>query len=455
MHRPTSWYPLAATDPVPGDPAAVAQDAQDHRTISDEILAAASSLDVLTADAGMQSLAVREVRNRSLAVAESIRSVRDRYVAVAEALETYAVALRHAQEAADDLLVRARTTQQALDEADQQRLRALMMVCDLEDDPTAEQADIRTMTNRLSAARSAVDDAELRLAGLRDELDVITRERDAAAQRAIDMINTARAEDGLDDGWWHDWGHDVATRVSAVAGKVATVAGTASLVLGWVPFLGPALALTATLAGAASLVSNLLLAYHGEKGWTDAGMDALGMVSFGWGKAVGRGLRTLSREMPDALTAARGLVNRSGHPAVSDARAAAAVNAATRGWLPTGGLTLRGLFSNGWRAAPDTYRSAFRAAAFQVGAGPNALLAMAGRGDVIANRVLLEDVASAVVHKDSVAAINPLLAKASSLEQQVVWIHGIDVATNAYGVGQLTTALTSPPAESARERLRL
>ncbi|MBD7920128.1 hypothetical protein H9657_17790 [Cellulomonas sp. Sa3CUA2] len=451
--RATSWYPLAATDPVPGDPAVLTQQAAAHREVAAQIRLAADSLVELTSDPRMRSLAVDTLRERAAGVAGTIRKARARYLAVADALSTYAVALRQAQEAADDLLARARTTQQSLDEAVQQRLRAAVLLRDLEDDPAAAATDVRATTNRLETARTAVDDAELRLTTLRDELEIVERERDAAARRAIDTIDEARASDGLDDGWWEDWGLEVATQVSAIAGKVATIAGTAALVLCWVPILGPALALTATIAGAASLVANVMLAAKGEKGWADAGIDALGMLSFGWGKVVGKGLQQLSREMPDALTAVRGFTSRSGNPAV--AAGSGAVDMATRGLLASSDLTVRGLLAGGWRSAPGTYLAAFRTALFQVGAGPKGLLTMAGHGDVVANRALLDDVASVATHPKAVDLLNPLLAKASSLEQQVVWIHGIDVAANAYGAGQLASELTSPPQQSARERLHL
>lgn len=451
--RPTSWYPLAATDPVPGDPVVLAHQAAEHREVATQIRLAAESLLDFTSDPNVKSLAVDTLCERATGLADAIKRARGRYLAVAEALDTYAVALRHAQETADDLLARARTTQHSLDEAVQQRLRAVILLRDLEDDPAAEAIDIRTTATRLEAARAAVDDAESRLATLRAELEIVERERDTAAQRAIDMINEARANDGLDDGWWEDWGLEIATQVSSIAGKVATIAGTAALLLCWVPILGPALALTATIAGAASLAANVMLAVKGEKGWADAGIDLLGLVSFGWGKVVGRGLQQLSREMPEVLTAVRGLTSRSGNPAV--AAGSDAVNAATRGRLPSSDLTVRGLFANGWRAAPATYASAFRSALFQVGAGPKGLLTMAGHGDVVASSTLLDDVAPVVTHPKAVDLLNPLLAKAASLQQQVVWIHGIDVATNAYGAGQLTTELTSPPRQAARERLHL
>ena len=438
---------------MPGDPAALTQQAIEHGEVATHIRLAAESLGELGNDSSMQSLAVDTVRGRAVALGNALEKARARYLAVARALNAYASALRHAQEAADALLARARATQQSLDEATQQRLRAAILLRDLEDDPAADPADVRTTSNRLTSARTAVDEAELRLAGLREELEAIKQERDAAAQRAIDLITEARANDGLDDGWWEDWGLEVATQVSDVAGKVATITGTAALVLCWVPILGPALALTATIAGAASLVANFLLARNGEKGWTDFGIDALGMISFGWGRAVGRGLQHLAREMPEALTAVRGLTSRSGNPAIS--AATEVVNAATRGRLPAAGLTVRGLFANGWRAAPDTFRAAFQTALLRVGTGPRGLLSMAGHGDIVANRALLDDVASVVTHPQATDLLNPLLAKASSLEQQVVWIHRIDVATNAYGAGQMLSGFMSPPQESARERLRL
>lgn len=451
--RATSWYPLAATDPVPGDPAAVERDSATHDAVAEHIANAAAGLRRLAADPQIQSKAAQAVRERANEVASSIQKARGRYVAVAEALSQYAGELRVAQRSADELLLRAREAQRVLDEAAQQRLRAVSLLTDLESEPSSDSSEVRAARARLEAARHEADVAESQLASLRYELEIVVHDRDMAAQHAIGRIDEATASDNLNDTWWEDGGLEIATEVSQIAGKVATIAGTAALVLGWVPILGPALALTATIAGAASLAANLVLAAKGEKGWTDAAFDVAGFVSFGWGRLLLKPLQRLGDQLPRAMQAVRSITRNSQARQFTNAKPIAAASTNTR--LPSGNLTVRDLVAAGWRNAPATYATAFRASLAQVTQGRNALLAMAGNGDLLADRQVLDRVQQFAPFPRAQDVVNPLLEKASKLEQQVVMIYGIDIATNAYGAAQMMTEALSPRPQSARERLNL
>ncbi|WP_371164092.1 hypothetical protein ABYF32_08435 [Buchananella felis] len=63
------------------------------------------------------------------------------------------------------------------------------------------------------------------------------RECDLSAQTAIDAIQGVTATDGLNDGWWENWGAKILGWVAAIAEWVAAIAGILALVLCWVPVL--------------------------------------------------------------------------------------------------------------------------------------------------------------------------------------------------------------------------
>ncbi|MFY1678261.1 hypothetical protein [Streptomyces sp. WMMC905] len=120
--------------------------------------------------------------------------------------------------------------------------------------------------------------------------------RDVAARRAADAINDVHHDDGLKDGWtdkFEDWVQENADwlgQVSAWAGRIALWAGVAALALGWIPVIGQALAALATIvalvASVVALATDLVLVLGGAGSWKSVALDAVGVATFGIGRAA-------------------------------------------------------------------------------------------------------------------------------------------------------------------------
>ena len=451
-----SWFPLATSDPVPGDPDGVQRAAERYAEVASHIDSVASNLRKLTRTQEMESAAVKVVTSRATKVAEEVERARGRYEAIAQALGEYARSLRAAQDTADDLLARAVAVQHRIDNATTDRTLAARALASL--DPSATDADRRRVQGRLATARTTVSDAEVELQHLRDELEQVVRDRDAAAQRAIDAIGSAQAADRLDDGWWQDWGLDLARSVSKVAGDVAGYCGIAALVLGWVPILGQVLAVTAAVAGLFALVADIGLAIDGEQDWMAVVFGVAGIATFGAGHALARGANVLRTSLKPTASAAVRLTGNSRSPVINAVLTQVKALKATIRNRPVSVVTVRGAFANGWRAVTDTYMSAARAARAQVlGAASPAhrLLAAAGHGELVADTSAYALLQSVTRRPKALERIVPLATRGYQLQARALMLVGADASlAGEWVTGKIDDAMR-PPRPTARERLAL
>ncbi|MBE7702359.1 hypothetical protein H9623_18870 [Oerskovia sp. Sa1BUA8] len=184
MSRPYDWYPLASTDPVPGDPDVVHSVGIAYREVAQAILDARANLLAIADMDGMTSEAVEEIGTKAKEIAEEISKVRTRYQETGDALIEYQVALRGAQADADDALVRARAAHEASET--QRRTQAIY----LEQDPSsAPHAQMRA-----DEAEYAAQVAEGRLATAASDLaDAVRRGGAATPRRRAPRRRSARS----------------------------------------------------------------------------------------------------------------------------------------------------------------------------------------------------------------------------------------------------------------------
>lgn len=289
MSRPFSWFPLASSDPVPGDPVAVRAAGDRYVQVAATIDSTATRLRRLTEANGTVSEAVTAVGEKATKVADDISRAYDRYHGVGGALQDYAGALDGAQVESEAALRDAQAAQHRVDAAASTITAAQHRLDGLTNDEADDDARTRYRT-QLTRARSERDDAEVALAAARTRLDAAVTDRDSAAERAIDVIEDGMSGDGLRDNLWENLS-DVAHAISEVAGTIAAVAGVASLLLGWVPILGQALAAVAVIAGAVALVADIVLMAAGEGSLTDVLMGVAGLATFGLGRIATTAVR--------------------------------------------------------------------------------------------------------------------------------------------------------------------
>jgi hypothetical protein len=374
--RADDWAVIGeSADPVPGDPDEVARLGRELRKTAESIRKQAAEIKALSSVEAWQSKAAKEFRQQAEEAGGKLRKAFKRYDAAADALgervldgsssTEYASELHRAQEMADKALRDART-------ADDEH-RASGGALDKLPKDTADDAPSRQkLQKRQEAAASALERAKKDLEAAKDV-------RDAAAKRARDAIRHAMDHDGLKDSGWDKfkgWVHDHAGTIQTiltVAGWVATVCGTLSLLVGWIPVIGQALAgilgSIALLATVVSLVGHLLLALSGDGSWFDVALDVVGLVTLGIGRgaiagakgaslaakasartAAGRALRAGIRAKPGTAAYQRALnqtwrqANTLSGGAPRGKAAVEAIAGAPKGWNP-GAARLREAFS--------------------------------------------------------------------------------------------------------------
>ncbi|WP_371174324.1 hypothetical protein [Buchananella felis] len=249
------------------------------------------ALDVATSGQAESVTALLEQRDTLI---DGIGKAEGRYRAAGEALETYSAALDRVQADTLNALYAAGQAKWERDEArDNQRYYQ-----DLADDYAGTDDDssyghdqwVRYTRLANSAGQDAVD-AQNRIDNQVQVVENAVQERDQAAQTAIDAIQGVTATDGLNDGWWEDYGAKLLGWIADIAEAIAGFVGLLAIALGWIPVLGQALAAISAIAGIVAAVANIGLALAGEKSWGEAlisvGFAALGCFGLGGTKMLG------------------------------------------------------------------------------------------------------------------------------------------------------------------------
>lgn len=286
--RPRNWQPLCNFDPVPGDPDRVASLGKKLKKTAEELerqvrnLKAISEVDSWDSDAG------REFRKRAEGCRGKLDAARKRYATAAAALgdkvvdvgggyqdkahasaKDYASDLNRAQQIADAALKEAQS-------AEDDKRAAGMKLADTEDD--AKRKDLEDL-------QKAADDT---VKAAQEKIEEAKRIRDAAAKRACEAIGEVISDDALKDGFWDSLLDDIAT----FTGLIATICGVLSLLVGWIPVIGQALAgILGTVALVMSLVGFIctaVLYVRGNADLMDLGEAALGFLMIGVGKAFSK-----------------------------------------------------------------------------------------------------------------------------------------------------------------------
>lgn len=358
-NRPAAhrWEVLGeSSDPIPGDPEEVAGLGRQLRKTADAIEKEAREIKALASVENWQGKAATKFRGSADGAGDKLRKAFKRYDVASRALGTkvvdgvcskeYASELHRAQQMADKALTDAESAQGGMDSA--QHSLDTQPKDTPDDDPATRK--LKHHKEQASSALSAAKDA----------LDAAKGVRDAAAKSAADAIHHVIEHDGLKDGWtdkFKNWVHENAgwlTEISKWAGRIALWAGVAALALGWIPVIGQAIAAVANVialaASVVALATDLVLALGGEGSWKAVFLDAVGVATFGIGRAAmsgakgaAAGSKALARSSLFKNAMASGmktnkawnLANRGTQGALRGKSAAKALAAAPKGRLPS------------------------------------------------------------------------------------------------------------------------
>jgi hypothetical protein len=306
--RPSDWASLGlAHDPTPGDPVVVREGGRKYTTVADAIARAAASLRGLEAGASNVDSVKALLESRDTIV-ENVSKAEGRYRTAGSALTTYATVLDRVQSETAAALHAAKAAAGDGADAGSQQAKYHQMAQDAEDAGDAEEQD--KYAKKEKAAQEQASHAAGAVSAQKAVVHQAVADRDKAAQTAIDSIKQITANDGLNDGWWEDWGADLFKVIADIAEKAAAVLGILALLLCWVPILGEVLMVLAAVAGIVAAVANIALAIGGEKSWGEAALSvvfaALGCIGLGAAARAGAGAFKLMMSQAGRIAAGQG-----------------------------------------------------------------------------------------------------------------------------------------------------
>ncbi|MEW6474853.1 MAG: hypothetical protein AB1679_21595 [Actinomycetota bacterium] len=209
-----------------------------------------------------------------------------RFEKTSRALRTYAEGLSKAQHDAEYARLKAKAAETTIDRAERELAAKAAGASTSPLDPTA----VPVFTTR-DPDQIALDDGQSELSLARQLLADAEHLRDEAAGRCARAIDDAIHDDLRNEGGGI-WGgikrfaknmvddFPYVDEIARFAGLASGTLGLLSLIPPLTPFLAPA----AAVAGGISLLANSTLAAAGEQGWSEAGWDAAGLLTFGLGR---------------------------------------------------------------------------------------------------------------------------------------------------------------------------
>ncbi|MER5524188.1 putative T7SS-secreted protein [Streptomyces sp. NPDC002677] len=255
--RPVDWSPIAESDPVPGDPDAVRDEADRLKKIAETLERQVTKLRQLGKDENIKGKYANALREQADELAGRFDKTKGRYSKVSGHLRTWAGELEHAQ----------REAQKALDKAK----------ADEKNEDTVKEAK-EQLGKAIGHSRTHALEARTRI------------------RSAID--------DEIEDSLWDDavgWAKDHAKGFKLFLDVLSWIGTIAAIVAIWVPGLN----LIVLGIGIAVVLGRFLLVKAGEATWMDLAFDAFGLLTMGAGKAALAGLKGANVATRTASTVSR------------------------------------------------------------------------------------------------------------------------------------------------------
>ncbi|MEH0418747.1 hypothetical protein [Streptomyces sp. B21-083] len=191
--------------------------------------------------------------------------------------KNYASDLNRAQEIADAALKDAR-------DADDRKEAAQKSL----DGFTGKKSEKSSDDQHRKKAEAQRDAAKDEIETAREKINEAKQIRDDAAKRARESIEAVVDHDSLKDGFWET----LVKAIADVTSVIATVCGILSLVVGWIPVIGQALAgvlgAIAMIATLINFLATFVMVLQGNAEWLDLGISALGFLMMGVGKGFSK-----------------------------------------------------------------------------------------------------------------------------------------------------------------------
>lgn len=299
MGRPAGyqWQPLGYdTDPVPGDPGRISQEAQHLASVATQITNQVAALRKIAGDGTEVGKHADVIRSQASDLAGQLDKIVGRYQKVSSVLNSWVPDLEQAQSMSIQALNQA--------EGPYQKLNQTVILPSGNNLTSQQKQDVQNYHNAMKQAQSQLDDA---LALLNKAIAL----RDSSGSQHADQINKACDDSMRDPGFWgsiagfftgawswvtQHWSQilgDLCTVLEVLATVAAIIAFIVAQFIPGLNVLVDALVLGAFLATGAALIGRIVLAATGHGSWIDVGVDAFAVATFGVGRLAGLAGRAL------------------------------------------------------------------------------------------------------------------------------------------------------------------
>jgi hypothetical protein len=276
MGRPvgSQWQPLGLdSDPVPGDPGQISQEAQHLATVANQITSEIAMLRKIATSDDEVGEHAEKLRSSAGSLADQLGKVVGRFQKVSSALTNWIPELEQAQS----------MSLQALDQAEGPHRQLNQAVLLPSGNLNAQQK--QRVQDHQNAMRQAQDELDAAIALLNRAISL----RDTQGSHYAGIINQA-CDDGVKDSWWEefeDWVSQYAGIIKDICQVLEVIATILAIIALFIPGLD-IIVLLGIAVTALALVGRTMLAATGNGSWIDVALDALALLTFGMGKVVGK-----------------------------------------------------------------------------------------------------------------------------------------------------------------------
>jgi hypothetical protein len=309
MGRPAGyqWEPLGLdSDPVPGDPAQISQEAQHLASVAAEITNQVAALRKIGSDGTEVGAHADKIRSQANSLAGQLDKLVGRYTKVSAALSGWVPELEQAQAMSIQALNQA--------EGPYQKLHQTVVLPSGPNLTAQQKQSVTNYHNSMQQAQAQLADAQALLAKA-------TTLRDDSGNHYANAINNA-CNDGMRDHsslfgsifgfftgvfhWVADHWSQIVADVCTVLEIVATILAIAAFIIAqFIPVLDvlvDGLVLASMIATGAALGGRIALAVTHHGSWVDVALDAFALLTFGTGRIAGTIARGL---LPGAEAASK------------------------------------------------------------------------------------------------------------------------------------------------------
>jgi hypothetical protein len=281
MGRPAGyqWEPLGLdSDPVPGDPGQISQEARHLASVANQIIGDVAALRKIAADNVECGQHADVIRSSAGDLAGQLEKVVGRYQKVSSALNGWIPELEQAQSISIQALNQA--------EGPYKQLGTPAILPSGNNLTPQQKREIQNYNSAVRTAEAELDAAKALLAKA-------TTLRDNSASYYAGLINKA-CDDGVKDSWWDSF-EDWVSQYAGIIKDICTVLEYIATILAIIALFIPGLNIIVILgiaATALALIGRTMLAATGNGSWVDVAMDAFALLTFGAGKVLGEMMET-------------------------------------------------------------------------------------------------------------------------------------------------------------------